>query len=112
MGHRTRCGIVDGMAQVGYTLDDGTIVRFEVEAGPGFAPAGADEVVGKLADAAGPVVAGARVLLEKARESRPDEVEVKFGVKVTGTANWLIAKAATEANFEVTLTWKGDKALS
>jgi hypothetical protein len=24
-----------------------------------------------------------------------DEVGVKFGVKVTGTANWLIAKAAS-----------------
>jgi hypothetical protein len=24
---------------------------------------------------------------------------------VTGTANWLVAKAATEGNFEVTLSW-------
>jgi hypothetical protein len=36
------------MARVGYALDDGTIVRFEVEPGPGFGPAGNDEVVGKL----------------------------------------------------------------
>ena len=100
------------MTQVGYTLEDGTVVRFEVEAGPGFGPAGADAIVGNLAEAAAPLVAGARVLLEKVRESRPDEVEVKFGVKVTGTANWLIAKAATEGNFEVTLIWKGEKAPS
>ena len=79
-------------------------------AGPGFVPAGADEIVGKLTDAATPLVAGARVLLEKARSAHPDEVEVKFGVKVTGGANWLIAKAATEGNFEITLTWKADKA--
>ncbi|WP_280527082.1 CU044_2847 family protein, partial [Streptomyces spinoverrucosus] len=26
---------------------------------------------------------------------QPGEVQVKFGVKVTGTANWLVAKAAT-----------------
>lgn len=50
------------------------------------------------------------MLLEKARSAHPDEVEVKFGVKVTGGANWLIAKAATEGNFEITLTWKADKA--
>jgi hypothetical protein len=24
---------------------------------------------------------------------------------VSGTANWLIAKAATEGNFDITLTW-------
>ncbi len=94
------------MAQVGYKLEDGTVVRFEVEPGPGFAPAGADEVVGRLIVAAAPLMAGAGVLLEKARESRPDEVKVKFGVKVTGTANWLVAKAASEGNFEITLTWK------
>lgn len=100
------------MAEVGYTLEDGTVVRFEVEAGPGFAPAGGGEVVGTLADAAAPLVAGARVLLDKVRESHPDQVEVRFAVKVTGTVHWLIAKAATEGNFEVTLTWKGDKAQS
>ncbi|MCA1695681.1 MAG: hypothetical protein LC749_13655 [Actinobacteria bacterium] len=32
-------------------------------------------------------------------------MEVKFGIKVSGTANWLIAKAATEGNFDITLTW-------
>jgi hypothetical protein len=30
---------------------------------------------------------------------------VKFGVKASGEATWLVAKAAGEANFEVTLTW-------
>lgn len=100
------------MAQVGYTLDDGTVVRFELDPGSGFRPAGPDEVVGRLKEAAGPLVAGAKVLLDKVREAHPDEVEVKFGVKVTGTANWLIAKAATEGNFEITLTWKSDRATS
>lgn len=100
------------MAQVGYALDDGTVVRFEVEPGPGFGPAGTAEVVGRLEEAAAPLVAGAKVLLDQVRAARPDEVEVKFGVKVTGTANWLIAKAATEGNFEITLTWKGGGAPS
>ena len=98
--------------QAGYTLEDGTVVRFEVEPGPGFGPAGAGDVVGKLEDAAAPLIAGARVILEKVRAAQPDGVEVKFGVKVTGTAHWMIAKAATEGNFEVTLTWKGHEAPS
>ena len=45
-------------------------------------------------------------LLEKVKESGPDEVELKFGVKVSGTMNWLVARAASEGNFEITLTWK------
>ena len=43
--------------------------------------------------------------LRSVAELGPDEVEVKFGVKVNGGTNWLVAKAATEANFEITLTW-------
>ena len=32
--------------------------------------------------------------------------DAKVGIKVTGTANWVVARAATEGNFEVTLTWQ------
>ena len=34
----------------------------------------------------------------------------KFGVKVTGEANWVVAKAATEGNFEIKLNWSPDSA--
>ena len=71
----------------------------------GFTPAGPNEIAGKIREAVGPAVEGARVVLEKVKETKPDEVELKFGIKVSGTANWLVAKAATEGNFEVTLTW-------
>jgi hypothetical protein len=98
------------MPQVGYILEDGTVVRFELDAGAGFRAAGADEVVGRLREAAAPVVAGAKALLDAVRGVDPDDVEVKFGVKVSGTAHWLIAKAATEGNFEITLMWKADRA--
>lgn len=50
-----------------------------------------------------PAVEAAREVLEQARQMAPQRVEVKFGVKVTGTLNWLVAKAASEWNFEVTL---------
>ena len=93
------------MADVGYPLDDGTVVSFEFEPGPGFRPTGTTEVVGRIREAAAPAIEGAKVVLEKAREAAPDEVEVKFGIKVSGTANWLVAKAATEGTFEVTLKW-------
>jgi hypothetical protein len=91
---------------VAYQVDDETVARFEIEPLPGFVPAGVDELAGWLADAADPAIRAARVLLARVRELSPDEVQVKFGVKVTGTANWIIARASTDANFEVSLSWK------
>ena len=31
---------------------------------------------------------------------------MKFGVKVTGEAGWVVAKMTSEASLEVTLTWR------
>ncbi|MGH3694514.1 MAG: CU044_2847 family protein [Pseudonocardiaceae bacterium] len=80
-------------------------MRFEIEQSAGFRPAGPDEVAGRIREAVAPAVEGARAVLARAKEAGPDKVEVKFGIKVSGTANWLIAKAATEGNFDITLTW-------
>ncbi|GAA2233678.1 hypothetical protein GCM10010232_20490 [Streptomyces amakusaensis] len=91
---------------VSYELDDGTVVRFEAEPAGDWHPVAADDIVGRVRDAAGPAVDAARAVLHRVAELRPDQVEVKFGLKVNGTANWIVAKAATEANFEVTLTWQ------
>jgi hypothetical protein len=93
-------------AVVSYELDDDTVVRFEIEPTDGWHDVGADRVLGQITEAVAPAVNGARVVLEKAREATPDEIVVKFGIKVSGTTTWLVAKAATEGNFEVTLTWK------
>jgi Trypsin-co-occurring domain 1 len=93
-------------AVVRYELDDGTVVGFEVDPTPDFRPAGPDEIVGKLRAAVAPAVEAARAVLDKAKEATPDQVELTFGIKVSGTMNWLVARAATEGNFEVTLTWK------
>ena len=78
---------------------------FEIEPSEGFRPAGPEEVIGRVREAVGPAVEAAKAVLEKVKEARPDEVELKFGVKVSGGANWLVAKAAGEGNFEITLTW-------
>ncbi|WP_327368383.1 CU044_2847 family protein [Streptomyces sp. NBC_01217] len=53
-----------------------------------------DAVVGQLRDAASP----------------PDEVNVQFGIKITAEAGVVVAKAATEANFTVSATWRRDEA--
>ncbi len=42
-------------------------------------------------------------------KARPDEVEVKFGVKLSGETGALIAKTGTEAHMEVTLKWAEKK---
>jgi hypothetical protein len=89
-----------------YVLDDGTIVSFEADLGEGYRPAGAEQVIGSLSDAIQPAVQGARAVLEKMKDATPTEIEVKFGIKVSGSTNWLVARAATDANFEVRLMWK------
>ncbi|MFC0039695.1 CU044_2847 family protein [Actinomadura rayongensis] len=92
---------------VKYELDDATQVAFEIAPTDEFRPVGtAEDVQGRVRDAIDPAVRAARVVLERLKDASPDEVEVKFGVKVSGTANWLVAKAATDANFEVKLVWR------
>lgn len=95
---------------VKYKLDDSTVVGFEFEPGPGFHQAGAKEFVGQVRKAVEPAVEAAKAVLEKVKEISPGAVEVKFGIKVTGEASWVVAKAATEGSFEITLNWSPDSA--
>lgn len=101
----TTGGVVVATQVVTYQVDESTVVSFEIEPGPGFRPAGGNEIAGKVRDAVGPAVEAAKVVLDKVKESCPEHIEVKFGIKVSGGANWLIAKAAAEGSFEVTLSW-------
>lgn len=91
---------------VRYQVDDKTVALFEFEPTPGFRPAGLGDAAGWVREAAAPSIEAARALLDEVKQLSPDGVEVKFGIKVTGTANWIVAKAAGEASFEVTLAWK------
>ena len=47
-------------------------------------------------------------IIGKIRELQdsPDEVEVKFGLKMTATTGVVIASANVEGNYEITLKWK------
>jgi hypothetical protein len=93
---------------VTYQVDSSTTVKFEIDPPEGFRPAGPNEIIGRVREAVGPAVEAAKAVLDKVKEARPDTVELKFGIKVSGAANWFVAKAATEGNFDVTLTWSRD----
>lgn len=97
---------------VTYRVDDSTVARFEIEPAEGFRPAGPGEILGQVGEAVTSAVAAAKAVLDKVQEVGADEVELKFGIKVNGSANWLVAKVAAEGNFEVTLTWSRDAPLN
>lgn len=91
---------------VRYEVGGETVATFEIEPTPGFRPAGVGDIAGKVWEAAGPAVEAAMAVMDRVKQMGPDAVQVSFGVKVTGTADWLVAKAATEGNFQVTLSWQ------
>ncbi len=97
---------------VAYRVDDETVVQFEIDPVAGFTPAGSGEVAGRVWDAAGPAIDAARALLDRVKLLNPHGVEVKFGVKVTGTTSWLVARVATEGSFEVTLSWQPSRSVA
>lgn len=45
-------------------------------------------------------------IVSKLRDLAPDRIQVEIGVKLSTEAGVVIASAATEANFRVTLTWE------
>jgi Trypsin-co-occurring domain 1 len=91
---------------VSYAADDETVVRIEVDPSSEWEDVSTDRIIAKIQEAVKPAVRGAKAVLDAVKDAKPDEMEVKFGIKVSGDANWFIARAATEANFDVTLTWK------
>jgi hypothetical protein len=62
-----------------------------------------EAAVGKICPAAAAIIAQLRDLTDP-----PNEVEMEFGLKLTAGSGVIIALAGTEANFRVTLTWKGE----
>jgi hypothetical protein len=89
-----------------YVLDDGSEASFEIEPIEGFADASSGVAAERVRDAARQAVKAALEVFEQVKAHGPSEIELKFGIKVSGKANWLVAKAATEGSFEVTLKWK------
>ncbi len=61
-----------------------------------------------FADAVDHLKPGVVVLIEKLRSMAPamSDVELTFGIKVTAEAGVVLARAGTEANFEVKISYK------
>jgi len=95
---------------VTYALDESTKVRFEIDPPAGFQDAGADKVIGKVQEALTPAIDTAKIILDKLKEAKPGGVTITFGLKVSGKLDWFIARAGTEGNFQVTLTWQPHEA--
>lgn len=98
-----------------FGLDDGGSVLVEVAPSPHESPVGRqqdtltqvgvtfDRAIGRVRDAA---VAALGQFQQMSR--RPDEVAIKFGVKLDTEVGALIAKTGVEGQLEVTLTWRAD----
>lgn len=98
---------------VRYELDDGSEVFFETAEGSLVSPRGgsADVVdAGRLGDRLRPIAAAACEVSRSLREHlAPEEIELIFGVKVSGEVSWwFFARANGEASINVRLTWRKD----
>jgi hypothetical protein len=60
-----------------------------------------DQALEKLKPAAAAIIAKMRTLADS-----PDEMEVKFGIKLNAQAGAVIAAASVEANYTISLIWK------
>jgi len=47
-----------------------------------------------------------KAVFDKIKDISPDEVELELSVKISGEGGLIIAKAKTEGNFSLKLTWK------
>jgi Trypsin-co-occurring domain 1 len=102
-----------------FHLDDGTPFLVEVAAtggtsvGPELAGKKTEQLIedakksfDQALDVVGPVAKKLADRLRTGLTQDANEVEVKFGLKLTGGADLVFATAGGEVNFEVTLKWK------
>jgi hypothetical protein len=100
-------GLMPASQIVSYRVDEKTVATFEIEPIEGFGPAAsAGSIIAEVRGAVGPAIEAARAVLAQTRTLGSDLVQVRFGVRVSGSKDWLIAKTAGEGTFEVTLAWR------
>lgn len=61
-----------------------------------------EEALEKVKPAASSIIKKIRAL-----QDQPDEIEVEFGLKLSADAGAVVASAGVDANYKVTLKWKG-----
>jgi len=102
-----------------FPLEDGSTIVVEVnepegergtrraargtEQEPEKAPQTFEQALSKIRPATEKVITTLRALIQK-----PDEVEMEFGFSLSAEAGVIIASASTQANYRVTLRWKGE----
>jgi Trypsin-co-occurring domain 1 len=100
---------------VEFPLEEGGSIVVEIdepETG-GTVRAGREDTIEKaretFEDALNKVLPVTKTVVEKLRSmtSKPDEIEVTFGVNLSTMAGAVIASASAEANFSVTVRWTG-----
>jgi Trypsin-co-occurring domain 1 len=99
---------------VRFTLADGSQVLFESAEGDLVALHGGEPDVregGRLTERLGAVAEAAEEVAGSLRSRlAPDEVDLEFGLKVSGELNWwFFAKAQSEGTIKVTLKWTGNQ---
>ena len=105
---------------VAFPLEEGGNIVIEIdepEAG-GTVRAGREDKIEQaretFEDALNKVLPATKTVVEKLRgmASRPDEVEITFGVNLSTVAGAFIASASAAANFGVTVRWTGQSDVS
>jgi hypothetical protein len=101
---------------VRFPLADGRSVLVEIEQRPGVAPAGRaggvlrearttfEKAVGEVREAAAAALAQFTAMTRA-----PDEVELKFGIKLDAEAGAVIARTGIQGQFEVKLKWRREQ---
>ncbi|MFG1702234.1 CU044_2847 family protein [Nonomuraea sp. M3C6] len=96
--------------------EEGHVVKVEIQDRDGDAPVRvgrAGRAVARASRSFGEMLDTIRPVAEKFVASfgelpqAPDEITVEFGVTFSAEADVVIASTATDANFAVTLSWKG-----
>lgn len=105
-----------------FLLEDGTPFLIEIDKVPNRSPqrisrGGAEpdivqagQTFEKALDQAIPVARAALNRIRSGLTTPADEVELKFGLKLTAETGAIIASVGGEVNFEITLKWKHEKA--
>lgn len=101
MAEFVRFELEDGTSVLVETEETGLVKRHGGDADPIEGGALGDKLVGAAETAE---------MVSKTLRQRlaPDELTLELGLKVSGQANWFVAKAQTEGNIKVTLKWKND----
>ena len=95
---------------------DTVVVEMDDDQLVGFVPAAVEPgtvaatATGSFESAVDRLMPAMRAISERMKQLAPQEVTIAVGIKLTAEAGVIVAKAAAEANFTVTLKWQREDA--